>query len=232
MGTPKNQQRESSPKTSYVVHLIESPTPEELLAGREERKALGQVLSQLGIEHHAYLVIDAQRFADAAISIAKNTAPGKVPIIHISAHGNESGIALTDGGRLSWDTLRTLFVSFNTALQGRLVLCMSTCYGAAAHQLVKNSTDNAFYALVGPMARIGWHDGLVAFVAFYQLVVNKGAEPMIAAQTMNLAAGLPEKTFVAVQGDAVRAYHKQREYREALQQAARAFADSLASRGK
>jgi hypothetical protein len=50
-----------------------------------------------------------------------------------------------------------------------------------------------------------WADAHVAFLAFYDLVVAKDADPLAAVAVMNAATGLPAGSFQAVDGASRRA---------------------------
>lgn len=202
-------------KLRYVVHIIESPHDVELLDGRQDREPLRHVLKQAGIDAREYVAVNAKCFGQALITIAKTHEPGTQPIIHVSAHGDKTGIELTSGECLTWTNLRGVFNMLNTALDSGLLLGMSVCEGLHALKMVANSTDAPFHTLVGPTMSIDWRDSLVAFVAIYHLVITRNLEPQAAEAAMNAAAGLAPQTFRVVTSAQARKFHEKRMMAEA-----------------
>jgi hypothetical protein len=195
----------------FEVHIVESPGPAEFLSNTQERDAMHHFLDQLGIAHRTYVAVNRDCFAGALAKVMESPNEGtnpRIPILHISAHGNEEGIALTDGQHLDWPSLARALTIINSALGGRLILSMSSCSGASCLKAIKLEGDHPFHTLVGPKISIGWRDSLVAFTAFYNLLVRKGALPTDAAAAMNVAAGVDAGTFVAVSSDDYRRFLK------------------------
>src|SRR5216684_7468869 len=62
-------------------------------------------------------------------------------VIHISAHGNNEGFALTSGQRIFWGQLAGLLRPINRAFAGRLILAMSTCEGLHAAAMALSDGD-------------------------------------------------------------------------------------------
>lgn len=70
--------------------------------------------------------------------------------MHLSMHGSQDGVELTNGGFLSWHDLRGLLLSLNRAMQGGLLICMSTCFGSAGCRMAMyEDNEPTFWALVG-----------------------------------------------------------------------------------
>jgi hypothetical protein len=199
---------------SHTVHIIESPSPQDLLDGREERTSIAQVLTQVGIDCRTYLAVNQEMFIKALFSAIIRTPTGRRPIVHLSMHGNREGLAFTSGERLSWAELAPrLEVANQNVKDNALLLCLSTCEGLSALEMAwKDMPPEAvfpFHTIVAPQHTIAWSDALVAFVSFYHLVIKRNVEPVAAAKTMNLAAGLPseggkERMFWAMPSEQIR----------------------------
>jgi hypothetical protein len=71
------------------------------------------------------MVIDHEHFGIAIAAAAKQD----FEVIHLSCHGNDDGIALSDDTRLNWAEFATIFETHQCR---PLVLVMSTCFGAAS----------------------------------------------------------------------------------------------------
>ena len=207
-----NEGEQKAPR--YVVHIVESPRDTDLLTGRQDREPLHHVLRQAGIKTHEYLAVNAHTFGMALGAIAQSHQSGVVPILHLSAHGNGEGIALTSGDLFTWAQLRGIFIGLNKLLDGGLLLCMSTCEGFSALKMVASKDDAPFHTVVGPMHGVDWRDSLVAFVTFYHLVITREMQPNAAEDAMNSAAGLKPQTFRAVESQLARNFHAQREREE------------------
>lgn len=199
----------------HLVHIIESPHDTDLLEDRQERMALRHALALAGVPTREYLVVSQKAFVMALKQIAATDVLKHSPVLHLSAHGNARGIELTSGDSFTWDEMKGVFAKVNEALNGGLLLCMSTCEGRAALKMIANKRDPApFHTLVGPKKNVDWRDSLVAFTTFYHLVITHGEEPSAVEERMNGAAGLAKGTFAAITSAQVTAFHEQRERRE------------------
>lgn len=98
------------------------------------------------------------------------------PVIHLSLHGSNQGIALTNGAFLSWYELRETLLPINQAMEGRLLICLSSCYGESGCQMAMYENQPLpFFALVGHPKSADWDDSAIVFVTFYHRLF-KGAE--------------------------------------------------------
>lgn len=190
------------PDYPYSVHVIESPSPIDLLDQRQEREALHRALRSAGVGIEGYLAVNRRTLASALVRIVKRPQIPRArhTIIHLSTHGNPHGIELTSGELVDWAQLGEAFRSINEATGGTLLLCLSACHGLRALKMVSSRHELPFGTLVGPTAEVLWTDSLVAFLSFYHLVIFKNAPPETAVLAMNTAAGLPADFFVAVDG--------------------------------
>ena len=184
------------------VFILESPSEDDLRAGRIESEALEAALRLACIPTVRYLVKDRPTLKDALARAAASAARkprGRpvAPTVHISAHGNVEGIGLTDGTLLTWAELREALLEFARA-SGRLSpggvglvdLCMSTCEGAHAAKMFDIGAPYPCFGIVGPTAKVAWTDSLVAYVTFYHLKVTKDLMIPEVIGPMNKAAGV------------------------------------------
>jgi hypothetical protein len=177
--------------TPLFVYIIESPSAEDLLEGRAEGRALSEVLALAGIPYSYNLVTNLETWNIALgsrLQDADNCYPGRVPILHLSLHGNERGVALTDDTVFLWNQLKKELTPLNNKMEGSLLICMSSCFGAYGRRMARdNSTDNPFYALVGSSNKVSWPDAAVAYVTFYHLLF-KGISIDECVEKMKLAS--------------------------------------------
>lgn len=127
-----------------------------------------------------------------AIDIERNETPdiarSDIPIIHISAHGNQDGIQLTDGAFLAWAELRKTLARINDELRSLLILCMSSCEGFGAARMAFNLEPLPFFALIGPTEKISLTDTAIAFLILYYRLY-KGAGPAEVMAAMKISSG-------------------------------------------
>jgi hypothetical protein len=173
------------------VYVIESPSAEDLLADRTEGRVLVGALDLAQIPRWYSLVVNRkilQHTLGARLSEAWRHLQ-KPPVVHLSMHGNQNGVGLTSGESLSWDDLRLLLAPLNNAMQGGLLICMSTCFGSSGCRMAMfDGTDMPFWALVGNAGSRSWSDAAVAYVAFYHQFF-KGTQIPNCVDAMKMASG-------------------------------------------
>lgn len=189
----------SAPKG--FVHVVESPSPMDLLAAQTEGRLLGQALELAGIPHSYNLVTDRHTLEVAVGQRLGGdvTKFGLSPFLHFSMHGNEKGLALTSGEFLMWEDVRTLLMPLIQVMNGGLLICISACHGAHAAQMAMHEEDPApaFWALVSNNGSPTWSDAAVAYVVFYHLFF-KGRTLLESVSAMKVASG--DNDFVAFSG--------------------------------
>jgi len=156
--------------TPGFAFIIESPSPDELLDGKTEGRALGEALGLAGIPYCYNLVSNLATFRETINRRLANACNHfcLTPILHLSMHGRNDGVAFTSGEFLDWNSLNHLLTPVKNFYQGGLLLCMSSCYGAAASRMeMRSGLDQPFWALVGSVAPISLPDSAVAYVTFY-----------------------------------------------------------------
>ncbi|HGS5294531.1 TPA: hypothetical protein ACMDR2_003568 [Vibrio cholerae] len=148
----------------HEILILESRSPKDIYDDRFEAGTLKQVLKLEGVDTKHFEVINREYFAKAI----KYAEKEHIRYIHISAHGNPQGIALTDGDFITWRELDEIAWPKlkNTCL------CFSSCsVGEGAEELFiyHKSFCNA---IVAPTRNIGWGEALVAFSAFYHRALS------------------------------------------------------------
>jgi hypothetical protein len=174
----------------FYVHIIESPSADDLLNNVREGFLLTEGLRIAGIKSYFNLVIDEASFLKA---IYPNLAIGiknyGTPIIHISAHGNKEGVQLSNNFFITWEKLRNILSPINASLNDLLILCISSCDGFCGCTMAMESHDHyPFFGLVGPTAEISISDTAIAFLTFYYRLF-KGTSVQEAVEAMKTASG-------------------------------------------
>jgi hypothetical protein len=161
----------------FFVYILESPSAVDLYHGRSEADMLRQAVNLNRIPCVSRIVVNSDAFR-AALTLglpeAMEANPQRTPVIHISAHGFDEGIELTNGDRLLWDELGELLRPVNKALSGSLFICMSTCKGFSGQRMamVTDDGDHPFLAIVGNGEEPTWPETAIAFASFYHLLAG------------------------------------------------------------
>lgn len=125
------------------------------------------------------------------LSEAMSQLPNFIPLLHISAHGSAEGIQLSDGHIIHWRDLREHLRPLNQALNGSLLVCMSSCEGYSGVQMAMHPEDPdlPFFAIVGSGNKPTWAETAVAFTTFYHQLY-RGEHISDAVKAMRLHQGM------------------------------------------
>lgn len=177
----------------FFVFVIESPSPLDLYHRRSEGEIVRQAVELNVIKCAVKTAISRLAF-EACLKIGLTEAmaenPGLIPILHISAHGNQFGIQLSDGYVMSWHELKDFLKPVNAALQGLLVLCMSSCEGYSGIRMAMHTdeSDLPYFALIGCGSKPTWGETAVAYATFYHQMA-RGEHISEAVRAMCVASG-------------------------------------------
>jgi hypothetical protein len=189
------------------IYIIESPSLKDLEDDRKEGKALYESLLLADCDANYTIMESKKAFVKAIDHVIVDFYEKKgkfsaMPFIHISAHGNEDGIGLTNGEFLSWQEIRIELEKINQKIGyvmhvgdhskeiSRIVLCFSSCKGFNATKIYNNINPCPFQCVVGPKEDVLWSDALTAFITFYHLVNYKAFDFVSGTAQMNSSAGV------------------------------------------
>lgn len=186
--------------SEFSVFIVESLHPDDLLAGRTEGRLLQEGLALIGLRCEYRLSVDSSTFGKALGQFLRHAqASESFPILHLSVHGNDDGIALTSGVHYDWDAVRELLLPVNRVLGGNLFLSLSSCHGASGCQMAMSTeTDLPFRGLLSHFGNVGFADAAVAYTVFYHRLAM-GARFDGAIMSMRAAVG--DQNFALLQGD-------------------------------
>ena len=192
--------------TQGFVHIIESPSSEDLLKGETEGRVLSQAFALAKIPQWYNLVTDRYTLnlaLGSQLTAAYNYWK-KLPVaLHVSMHGNHSGVKLTNNEWILWPELRDYFLPLIRVTQGRLLITMSSCSGSFGYQMALFADNEpTFWALVGNLNPVTLSDLAIAYSSFYHLLF-KGYPLSTCVDSMKAAAGNPN--FIWHSGQATRA---------------------------
>ena len=180
-------------RLKFFVFVIESPSSVDLYHRRSEGEIIQQATNLNQIPCVVKTAINYDAF-EASLKIGLKDAmeqlPGLIPILHISAHGFEDGIQLSNGETISWVKLATLLRPINLALHNSLILCLSCCEGYSGIRMAMTTDDSKppFYAIIANGAKPLWSDTAVAYSVLYHLIA-KGHSIIEAVTAMQAASG-------------------------------------------
>lgn len=187
-----------------AVYVIESPSPEDMFARRDEGEALAGTLRLAGIEVHYFAAVN-EEMVEAAFEEIPNHIKERadwavaMPWIHFSAHGHEEGLELTDGQILDWGKLTRLLEKLHQAIgpvqlpaeyiqtMPKAALSLSSC-GAFEHYRQSVEGRLPVQSLIGTDRDVGWCQSLIAFSTFYYQALFQRTGVIRAVEIMNIAA--------------------------------------------
>jgi hypothetical protein len=190
----------------FFVYVVESPSAFDLHSGRSEGGMIRRAVSLNGVHCASKLAVNIETFVLAlrqGLAAEMQANSGFTPTVHISAHGFDHGIQLISGENISWDALRELLLPLNKALNGNLLVCMSTSRGYSGQRMamVHEEGQHPFFALIGNGGEPTWPETAVAFTTFYHLLGN-GHFLHDAVDAMRVASG--NQKFWSVTADDAR----------------------------
>jgi hypothetical protein len=177
----------------FFVFVIESPSPVDLYHRRSEGEIILQALNLNQIDCIVKTAVNFEAF-EACLKIGLKESmdflTDKLPILHISAHGNSNGLQLSSGETIDWSNLRQLLAPINQALNNNLLVCLSCCEGYSGTRMAMFVEDQGypFYGIVANSENPVWSETAVAYLTFYHLVA-KGEDLVDAVNAMRIASG-------------------------------------------
>jgi hypothetical protein len=191
-----------------LVFIVESPSANDLLDDRVEGRALCSALQLAEIPHAYSLVTTRKALEDSLFERLPRLMQlpqflDRLPILHLSMHGNNEGVGLTDGNVLTWDELRELITPLMNVMSGGLLICMSSCFGIGGCRMVMNQTaDHPFWAIIGNKQDATWANAAVAYITFYHQFFKDNSVLDNCVNVMKQASG--DTNFVYLSGHAVK----------------------------
>lgn len=174
----------------FWVYVIESPSSEDLFSDINEGEILLKTLHLLGLTTIKRITVNSGLFEKALKEEIFTLSEyfKKVPVLHISAHGDKRGLCLTDGSIVSWGKLKEYISPINKEFKDSLIVCLSACESWSGCEMAMCSGIRPFFYIIGSIGRPSWRETVVGFTTFYNLLIKMYKfDEMI--NTMNLAAG-------------------------------------------
>lgn len=188
------------------VHVIESPSPSDLLDGRTEGRSLSESMRLAQIPHWYCLATDDATFDESLDGRLRDAwehfGRSRWPLLHFSMHGNAYGVQLSNGRFVGWHDLRMKLSPLNSWMNGWLLITMSACHGSnGCVMAMHNEQEPTFWALVGNTQAVDWSDAAIAYITFYHSFFKSyGIDDCV--ERMKVASGDPN--FVRIFGSAAK----------------------------
>lgn len=141
------------------LHVIDSVEKEDFDNGKTDSAMLKERLDDTSINIVAHEARDID-----SLSAVLNTIAGQkiyafprkaIPYIHIGCHGEQDGLILTDGQKVSWEELSVLLYPLQEQTDYNIPISLSACWGYHGAGLAyvidpKYQKRRPYYSLVGP----------------------------------------------------------------------------------
>ncbi len=190
------------------VYIVESPSYDDYISERSEGVILCKSLKMMGINsvYFPVFTMEGFKFALNKIKILPEDMPDegevKLPVLHISAHGNRDCFALTNDETVNWKMFREILIPVNESCFQLLTVSMSVCRGYNAIKAT-HTTDNdtlPYLYIIGPTNNTPWVEAMLAFQVFYYNFSHLFDEDLKALKT-KLDAVAPQSDFQIVDGE-------------------------------
>ena len=184
---------------NFYIHIVESPSPDELLDGITEGRVLCEFLDIAEIPYSYNLALDWDQFEIAMTDRVEKAIYtfDKIPILHLSTHGSEQGIQLTDQSRtndlIPWPELAEYLLDIHEYIGG-LGVCMSCCGGAHGIQMAEviEKEDIPYQWIAGSFSDIDLRDAALAYTILYRRLHRGVDDICLLIQAIRVASGISD----------------------------------------
>lgn len=169
------------------VVIIESLGFDDIYHRRDEGEALQKMLSLAGVSTRLFKVCTKSQLRKALKYAQKES----VRYVHFSGHGAEDGFCLTsydadtEAGFITWHDFDEMAWPW---LKGKC-LCFSSCDIGKGVDGLFEMHKTFCNAVVAPVRKITWSEGLVAFGAFYHRALEAQTSTESDVRVMNGIVG-------------------------------------------
>ena len=173
------------------VYIVETLDPDDFYERRLDGHAANEILKILDVATE-YRIAFTKTLVTRAIAEAANS---KSQVLHFSSHGNNTGVFLTNGKKLSWKAFVELIKP--VAGPGR-ALVMATC-GGGDNKLTKALTaDGVIFGWVfGSTAEtVAFSDTCLAWSILYNRLFDHGFKKSALMTTLEVINAAIEGDFV------------------------------------
>jgi len=177
------------------VFIIEATAPRDFYTRRMDGIAARALLNILGISNELRLVLD-QKHLERALQEARR---GGYNVLHLSCHGGEDGIEISNSDSVTWSDLSSLFQQ--SKFRPRAIV-MSACCGATTHvRAAFKQSSNKPEIIFGSIDRRDFGDYVVAWTLLYREFVVNGLSKASAQTALKQIHAVGHKSFLYYRWD-------------------------------
>lgn len=184
----------------FYVHIVESPSPDELLNDITEGRSLCSFLDIAGIQYLYNSVVDLDQFEIAMTDRVEKAIYkfDKIPILHLSTHGSAQGIQLTCQRRtndlIPWPDLAVYLRAIHKYIEyiDGLGVCMSCCSGAHGIQMAEviQKENIPYQWIAGSFSDIDLRDAALAYTILYRSLHRGVDDICLLIEAIRVASGI------------------------------------------
>jgi len=182
-----------------AVFILEIPSATDLYHCISEAQHVCEIVTLNEFDCKSRCSIDRAAFNQAIDEFTNWVVqnPECPPILHLSAHGSQTGIELPDGDEISWRQFQTTLQGANQAAEDGVVICLSCCEGLTCEQVLLHSNDGEkpFRGIIATGDKPEWSDTAVGFSAFYHRLAN-GSSVKDAVYALRIASGMESFLYI------------------------------------
>lgn len=151
------------------VWILESLRTDDRKTGKELQQAIlkGESPLRHSITTNFYTPSSRTEFLSALDQILSSAGTGKLPILHIEAHGDEAGLQFSNDDIIDWADLSKPLIAINDQLKGNFVVTVAACSGAYLARTVLHSMRAPFFAVLGPGSTLTDSELIEDYAEFY-----------------------------------------------------------------
>lgn len=169
--------------------IIEASYPKDFFSERIDGHVTHHLTKLLGIDSKLIYALD-KKHLEKAISVA---AQNDYDVVHLSCHGADDGIAVTDNTNIDWPD----FVQFfNAKRYSPEALVMSSCCGAAdglADEFEKLTSRPKI--IFGSTDERSYNEYAVAWTILYNLFCTSGVHRDVAREALRAINAIVHRNF-------------------------------------
>lgn len=141
------------------------------------------------VEMHFRSVQTREEFLGVIQGITEITRlQGRIPLLHIEAHGSENGIGMASGEFVAWSDFQASLTAINVMTNLNLFVMLAACSGGYLVKIVQATDRAPVRAIIGPTSNVAAGDIEKAMLAFYRTLFSVG-DAVAAFRAMNQAVG-------------------------------------------
>ncbi len=168
--------------------IIEASYPKDFFSERLDGHVTHHLTKLLRIDSKLVYALDKRHLAKAVTLAAK----GGYDVVHLSCHGADDGIAVTDNTDIDWPD----FVQLNANRYSPEALVMSSCYGAAdgladEFEKVKSRPKIIF----GSTDERDYNEYAVTWTILYNLFRTDGVHRVVAREALRAINAIVHRNF-------------------------------------